>query len=62
MSDDTPVVQCTGVVKDYRSLRPLRLADLRVGEGERVLHLVLGSNPLRIEHVVTSAVFCYCSE
>lgn len=37
MSVDTPVVQCTGVVKDYRSLRPLRLLDLRVGEGERVV-------------------------
>ena len=37
MSDDTAVVHCTGVVKDYRSLRPLRLADLRVGAGERVV-------------------------
>lgn len=36
MSDATPVVQCTGVVKDYRSLRPFRLADLTVAAGERV--------------------------
>lgn len=37
MSEAVPAVQCTGVVKDYRSLRPLRLLDLEVGEGERVV-------------------------
>ena len=37
MSEPVPVVQCTGVVKDYRSLRPLRLLDLRVDEGARVV-------------------------
>lgn len=37
MSETVPLVQCTGVVKDYRSLRPLRLLDLRVGDGERVV-------------------------
>lgn len=33
----TPVVQCRGVVKDYRGLRPLRLLDLAVHEGDRVV-------------------------
>ena len=30
MSADDPVVQCSGVIKDYRGLRPLRLLDLQV--------------------------------
>jgi ABC-type transporter Mla maintaining outer membrane lipid asymmetry ATPase subunit MlaF len=33
----TPVVRCSGVVKDYRSLRPLRLLDLTVAPGDRVV-------------------------
>ena len=37
MSADDPVVQCRGVIKDYRGLRPLRLLDLRVAAGERVV-------------------------
>ena len=37
MTSDTPVVLCTGVVKDYRGLRPLRLLDLRVEARERVV-------------------------
>ncbi len=37
MSVDTPVVRCTGVVKDYRGLRPLRLLDLSVPHGERLV-------------------------
>ncbi len=31
-----PAVELAGVVKDYRALRPLRIADLVVDEGERV--------------------------
>jgi ABC-type transporter Mla maintaining outer membrane lipid asymmetry ATPase subunit MlaF len=34
---DAPVVQCTGVVKDYRGLRPLRLLDLHIPAGDRVV-------------------------
>jgi len=37
VTGDVPVVQCTGVIKDYRGLRPLRLLDLRVPAGERVV-------------------------
>jgi ABC-type transporter Mla maintaining outer membrane lipid asymmetry ATPase subunit MlaF len=37
VTSDTPVVLCTGVVKDYRGLRPLRLLELRVSAGERVV-------------------------
>jgi ABC-type transporter Mla maintaining outer membrane lipid asymmetry ATPase subunit MlaF len=32
----TPVVQIENLTKDYRGLRPLRIASLVVGEGERV--------------------------
>ena len=32
----TPVIELTGVSKDYRGLRPLRIHELRVHEGERV--------------------------
>jgi len=32
-----PVVRCSGVVKDYRGLRPLRLLDLSIAAGERVV-------------------------
>lgn len=31
-----PVIEITGVVKDYKGLRPLRVASLTVGDGERV--------------------------
>lgn len=31
-----PVIELAGVVKDYRGLRPLRVASLTVGDGERV--------------------------
>ena len=37
MSDGTLVVQCAGVVKDYRGLRPLRLRDLQVPAEDRVV-------------------------
>lgn len=37
MSEDAPVVLCTGVVKDYRGLRPLRLLDLQLLAGDRVV-------------------------
>ncbi len=37
MTGVVPVVQCTGVIKDYRGLRPLRLLDLQVPAGERVV-------------------------
>lgn len=31
-----PVIEVTGVLKDYKGLRPLRVASLTVGDGERV--------------------------
>lgn len=34
---ETPVVEMTDVVKDYHGLRPLRIASLRVEEGQRVV-------------------------
>jgi ABC-type transporter Mla maintaining outer membrane lipid asymmetry ATPase subunit MlaF len=34
---DAPVVHCTGVSKDYRGLRPLRLLDLVVQPSDRVV-------------------------
>lgn len=37
MTSGAPVVRCTGVVKDYRGLRPLRLLDLAVAPGDRVV-------------------------
>lgn len=37
MSPGDPVVRCTGVVKDYRGLRPLRLLDLAIPAGDRVV-------------------------
>ena len=37
MSGDDSVVQCRGVIKDYRGLRPLRLLDLQVAARERVV-------------------------
>lgn len=37
MSAATPVVRCAGVVKDYRGLRPLRLLDLTLPAGDRVV-------------------------
>lgn len=37
MNADGSIVLCRGVVKDYRGLRPLRLLDLRVDAGERVV-------------------------
>lgn len=37
MSAGDPVVRCSGVIKDYRSLRPLRLLDLSVCARERVV-------------------------
>ncbi|AMY12531.1 ABC transporter ATP-binding protein YtrE [Luteitalea pratensis] len=53
MSADVPVVQCTGVIKDYRGLRPLRLLDLRVPAGERV---VLGGIDVIGAEVVTNLI------
>ena len=32
-----PVLELSGVVKDYRALRPLRIAALSVKPGERVV-------------------------
>lgn len=37
MSPDVPVVRCSGVIKDYRGLRPLRLLDLEIAAGDRVV-------------------------
>lgn len=37
MTPAEPVVRCTGVVKDYRGLRPLRLLDLEIAVGDRVV-------------------------
>lgn len=37
MIPDVPVVRCTGVIKDYRGLRPLRLLDLELAAGDRVV-------------------------
>ena len=37
MTPGDPVVRCSGVVKDYRGLRPLRLLDLTVAAGDRVV-------------------------
>ncbi len=37
MTPDEPVVRCTGVVKDYRGLRPLRLLDLEIPTGARIV-------------------------
>jgi predicted ABC-type transport system involved in lysophospholipase L1 biosynthesis ATPase subunit len=37
VTPDVPVVRCTGVVKDYRGLRPLRLLDLELAAGDRVV-------------------------
>jgi fructose transport system ATP-binding protein len=36
MSLPPPAIEVSGLLKDYRGLRPLRLASLRVFEGERV--------------------------
>lgn len=36
MSSAAPVIQLIGVVKDYRGLRPLRIAALSIAAGERV--------------------------
>jgi putative ABC transport system ATP-binding protein len=57
VSDATPVVvRCTGVIKDYRSLRPLRLADLTVAAGERV---VLGGLDVIAAEVLTNLLNGY---
>jgi len=56
VSDAVPVVHCTGVLKDYRSLRPLRLLDLRVAEGERV---VLGGIDVIAAEVLTNLLNGY---
>jgi ABC-type transporter Mla maintaining outer membrane lipid asymmetry ATPase subunit MlaF len=53
VSSDVPVVHCTGVIKDYRGLRPLRLLDLRVQAGERV---VLGGIDVIGAEVVTNLI------
>jgi ABC-type transporter Mla maintaining outer membrane lipid asymmetry ATPase subunit MlaF len=47
------VVHCTGVVKDYRGLRPLRLLDLQVSAGDRV---VLGGIDVIGAEVVTNLI------
>lgn len=53
MTDAVPVVHCTGVVKDYRGLRPLRLLDLQVSAGDRV---VLGGIDVIGAEVVTNLI------
>ena len=53
MTEAVPVVHCTGVVKDYRGLRPLRLLDLRVMAGDRV---VLGGIDVIGAEVVTNLI------
>jgi ABC-type transporter Mla maintaining outer membrane lipid asymmetry ATPase subunit MlaF len=53
VSPDVPVVHCAGVIKDYRGLRPLRLLDLRVTEGDRV---VLGGIDVVGAEVVTNLI------
>ncbi|BCS35544.1 ABC transporter ATP-binding protein [Luteitalea sp. TBR-22] len=50
---EVPVVQCTGVIKDYRGLRPLRLLDLVLHAGDRVV--VSGLDVVAAE-VVTNLV------
>lgn len=50
MSGPGPLVEFTGVVKQYQALRPLRLADLRVAPGEIVS--VQGLDALAAEVVV----------
>jgi ABC-type transporter Mla maintaining outer membrane lipid asymmetry ATPase subunit MlaF len=37
VTPEAPVVHCSGVVKDYRGLRPLRLLDLHILAGDRVV-------------------------
>lgn len=37
MTPEPPAVRCSGVVKDYRGLRPLRLLDLTVPRSDRVV-------------------------
>ncbi len=37
MTSPPPVVRCRGVIKDYRGLRPLRMLDLTVPAGDRVV-------------------------
>jgi ABC-type transporter Mla maintaining outer membrane lipid asymmetry ATPase subunit MlaF len=53
VTDAVPVVHCTGVVKDYRGLRPLRLLDLQVSAGDRV---VLGGIDVIGAEVVTNLI------
>ena len=53
MSAAAPVVQCTGVIKDYRGLRPLRLLDLQVPAGDRV---VIGGIDVIGAEVVTNLI------
>jgi ABC-type transporter Mla maintaining outer membrane lipid asymmetry ATPase subunit MlaF len=53
VTDAVPVVHCTGVVKDYRGLRPLRLLDLQVSSGDRV---VLGGIDVIGAEVVTNLI------
>jgi len=36
VNEQAPVVKIDGVTKDYHGLRPLRIASLAVGQGERV--------------------------
>jgi ABC-type transporter Mla maintaining outer membrane lipid asymmetry ATPase subunit MlaF len=37
MQDPAPVLHCQAVVKDYRGLRPLRIRELTITRGERVV-------------------------
>lgn len=53
MTHDDLVVHCRGVVKDYRGLRPLRLLDLSVPAGDR---LVLGGIDVIGAEVVTNLI------
>ena len=53
----TPVVELAGVSKDYRALRPLRLEQLTVGEGESVAILGLDAAAAEVlVNLVTGAV------
>ena len=51
MSADAPVVRCTGVVKDYRGIRPLRLRELTLAPGDRA---VLGGFDVIGAEIVTN--------
>ena len=49
----TPVLELTGVSRDYRALRPLRIAELRLAAGDRVA--ILGLDAVAAEVFVNLA-------